>query len=143
MDKGEVMGNFKSWSYFLRLIFIVGLFTLFLLKFALPSINNYLDAGVIIEKSSARREDKDSPAITFCALNNMQIGWKNQTNGAEVYQLKSNWKTVEEAVACFNDGTFYIAETIGDVQDELSNSIKTDNDLWIEDVTGGIFKGVF
>ena len=60
-----------------------------------------------------------------------------------VNQVSSNWKTVAEAFACFKDGTFKLNETFRNVQGESSRFIKTDNDLRIEDVSGGIFKGVF
>ena len=61
----------------MKFVFIAGLFTVFVITFARPSIKKYMFAGVIVEKSSVKREIKDSPAITLCALNEDNVGWKN------------------------------------------------------------------
>ena len=136
-----------SWSYFLRFLIISGLFIVFANRFAWPSYNKYLDtwykyldAGVFIDRSSVRSENKDTPAITFCALNKeTDRGWKSQTNVKKdigttwVDNYCNNKETLEDTVACMDDETFNITETLRDFEideTELSrNFIHTDNDL--------------
>ena len=149
-DKKE-MGMFMSWSYVLRLLIIVVLFTIFVSMFAKPSFNNYLSAGVIIEKHSVKRENKDTPAITFCAMDNeTKIGWKNSVKlefgMTWVDMYCNNSKTVKDAVACLDDVTYNLTETIRDFEIEgidFINLIGTDNDLWIYDVTEAYTRGLF
>ena len=64
------------WISVLKLFFIAGLFTIYVNKFAWPSFKTYMDAGIIVEKSSVKREIEDSPAITFCAMKDENFGWK-------------------------------------------------------------------
>ena len=143
-----------SWSYFLRLIIITGLFIVFANRFAWPSYNKYLDAGVFIDRSSVRIENKDTPAITFCALNKeTDRGWKSQTNvkkdiGTTWVDLYCNNKeTLEDTVVCMDDETFNITETLRDFEiDEIElsrNFIHTDNYLWTYDLTDVYLRGVF
>ena len=143
-----------SWSYVLRLIVIAVLFTIFVNMFAKPSFNNYLNAGVIIEKSSVRREREDTPAITFCAMDNETgTGWKNKINikvevGMTWVDLYcNNSKTVKDAVSCLDNLTYNLTETIRDEnvadEHELMPFFGTDNDLWIYDVTEAYIRGLF
>ena len=137
-----------SWSYLLRLIVIAVLFTIFVNIFALPSFNNYLDSGVFIDKRSVGRESNDTPAITFCAMDNeTKIGWKNKSFGITwVDMYCNNSKTVKDAVACLDDVTYNLTETIRDFEIEgidFINLIGTDNDLWIYDVTEAYTRGLF
>ena len=60
-------------SFSLKLCYILGLFIAFLIICGIPSVNKYLDAGVIIERRSAVRKYNDTPAITFCVLNEGSI----------------------------------------------------------------------
>jgi hypothetical protein len=142
-----------SWSFFLRLLIIVVLFTIFVNICAWPSFNNYLNAGVIIEKTSVRRENKDTPAITFCAMDNdTNVGWKNKISvkvelgmtWVDLYCNSSN--KVKDAVACLDDVTYNLTETIRNTEvDECDfvNCIDTANDLWMYDVTEAYTRGLF
>ena len=117
--------------------------------FAMPSFSNYLNAGVIIEKNSVKRENKDTPAITFCAMDNeTKLGWKNKKSVGMTWvdMYCNNSQTVKDAVACLDDVTYNMTETIIDFEiDEIefSNLIGTDNDLWIYEVTEAYIKGMF
>ena len=115
------MRKFKSWAFVLRLLIIAALFNIFVSRFAAPSSNKYLNAGIFIDKSSVSRENKDTPSITFCALNNeTHQGWKNQTKlkadfGTTWVDLYcDNKQTVDNTVACLDDMTFNLNETIRD-----------------------------
>ena len=130
------MWNFKYWSCFLRLIFIAGLFTLFLIKFAWPSFKIYLNEGVIIEKSSARSQTEDSPSITCCVLSNRtDRGWRTeQLNESGKHWVDINCNspdTVDDASAFLDNGTFNLNETILGSISPFLNFIPTNNKLWI------------
>jgi hypothetical protein len=142
-----------SWSYFLRLLIITGLFIVFPTRFAWPSYKKYLDAGVFIDRSSVRRENKYTPAITFYALNNeSDQGWKSKTSvkknvGTTWVDLYcDNKRTVEETVSCLDDETYNLTETIQHFEiDETEfniNIIDTDNELWINDLTDVNLRGM-
>ena len=144
------MRKYISCSNFLKLFFTAGLFTVFVIMFAWPSFNKYLDAGVFIEKSTARRENKDSPAITLCVLNkDTDKGWKKKIN--VINELGKTWvdmfcdkpETVDDAVACLDDGTFNLTETIGVGPNNFLNFFGPNNESWIEDVTEPYKRGVF
>jgi hypothetical protein len=148
------MRKFMSWSYFLRLLIITGLFIVFANRFAWPSYKKYLNAGVFINRSSVRRENKYAPAINFCALNNVtNQGWKSKTSvkknlGTTWVDLYCNNKrTVEETVDCLDDETYNLTETIQDLEiDETEfnvNIIDIDNELWIDDLTDSNLRGMF
>ena len=144
------MGKFMSWSYLLRFLIIVVLFTIFVTLFGRPSFNNYLNAGVIIEKNSVKRENKDTPAITFCAMDNeTTTGWKKEFSVNFEFGLSwvdmycNNSKTVKDAVTCLDDVTYNLTETMRDFEHELIRPIGTDNDLWIYDVTEAYIRGLF
>jgi hypothetical protein len=143
------MGKFMSWNYVLRLLIIAVLFTIFVNIFAWPSINNYLDSGIFIDKHSVRRESNDTPAITFCAMvNETKIGWKNKTNFVITWvdSYCNNSKTVKDAVTCLDNLTYNLTETIRDHKNydiQSINLIGTNNDLWTYDVTEAYKRGLF
>ena len=82
------MSNFGSVFSLLKLVYIFGLFTAFIILCARPAFHNFQEAGVIIEKSVAQRTDQDSPSITFCALNEDGFGWKEQSAGKINYRVR-------------------------------------------------------
>ena len=144
------METCKSWSYFLRLLFIAGLFTVFVCRFAWPSFNKYLHSGVFVDQSTKRRENKDSPTITFCALNNeTEKGWKKKID--EIADFYKTWpdkycdnpEKIDDAVTCLNNGTFNLTETIRVGPNKNLNFIGPDHELWIEDVSEPYKRGVF
>ena len=126
---------------FTKLIFITGLFTIFVVTFAWPSINKYLNAGVIVEKSSLKREIKDSPAITFCALNE-NYGWKKKVrmDGWKTWVdlFCNNTTTLKDAMTCLDEGTFNHSETVG----KRVGKLDIHSLVWTEDVTAS-FEGTF
>ena len=116
--------------------------------FAWPSFKIYLNEGVIIEKGSARSQTEDSPAITFCALSKgTDRGWKTEPqnqSGKHWVEINCNsTDKVHDAVACLDNGTFNLTETIIGSLSPFLNFIQTNNELWIEDVTEPFIRGVF
>ena len=93
-------------------------------------------AGVIVEKSSVKREIKDSPAITFCALNEDNVGWKNTVGtwvqyGAWVDMYCANKTTVKDATACLDKASFNLSETV----EKRLYTLDISKTMWTEDVT--------
>ena len=100
-----------------RLMFIAILFSVFIIKFALPSFHLYRDAGVFVDKHSIRRGVTASPAITFCALNRNNLGWKNDSIRPEdlfkpLQSICRNPASVEAALSCIDKETFNLTETV-------------------------------
>ena len=53
------------------------LFFFFVWQFGVPSFNKYINSGLVEDITRAPREQKDSPAVTVCAINNNTgLGWK-------------------------------------------------------------------
>ena len=103
----------------LRMVFVLLLIILFIWRFAAPSVQKYLDAGVVTEKTWRLRTLEDFPAITFCILNSeTQWGWKKMIPQVEdeyvawIDLFCSNATDVEEAVGCLDHGTYSINDTI-------------------------------
>jgi hypothetical protein len=76
-----------------------------------------------------------------CLLSTDQ-GWKNKTIVTKDFRTTwidmycINKQTVDHTVACLDDMTFNLNETIRDFQSTfLTNIIGTGNELWIHDVT--------
>ena len=108
----------------------------------MPAVNKYLDAGVIIEKSSLLRKSADSPAITFCIQN--PFGWKNNSGKLNIFR---SWvdayceqpDTVEAAVKCLDEQSFNLTETINSYpSDRFDLLLNMDQVQWVEDVTSSI-----
>ena len=139
------MGGFIRIYSSLRLIVTICLLIIFLWKFAYPSINKYLDAGVITEKSWRRREVSDSPAVTLCALNrDSGAGWKNtifeweELDKTSMELFCGNPNTIEEALSCFKNDTYSLDETLvllNGTRVKGVDYIKKDNIYWIQDIT--------
>ena len=133
------MRNFLSWHFFLKSLFVALLFTFFVWRFAVPSIQKFLTSGVIVDRSWVRRQPEDSPSVTFCAQNNNTLGgWKitNIDNGGDWHTpalsiLCNNPTTVENAVDCLESLTFNLTETI-----KTTNKKKEEkeNELWTQDI---------
>ena len=121
---------------FTKLIFIAGLFSIFVVTFARPSIEKYLNAEVIVEKSSLKREKKDSPAITFCAYNEQNYGWKKKVriNGYRTWvdEFCNNTTSIKDAMTCLDEGTFNLSET---VNWKKVGKLDIHSLAWTEDVT--------
>ena len=105
-------------SFGLKLCYIAVLFIAFLIICLIPSVNKYLEAGVIIERRSVVRKHNDTPAITFCVLNEGPFGWKNVS---KKLNLNKSWvdvycdnhsSTVDDALQCLDDQTYNLTETI-------------------------------
>ena len=123
-----------------NLSFIAMLVSVFIIKFALPSFNMYKDAGVIVEKYSIRREHKDSPTITFCAVNENYMGWKDDSIVLEdLYEpwrkVCNNATTVEAAITCISTKTFNLTETINSHPDPTGSTLDMDKEVWTNYVT--------
>ena len=123
-----------------KLSFIAMLVLVFIIKFALPSFNMYKDAGVIVEKYSIRREHKDSPTITFCAVNENYMGWKDDSIVLEdLYEpwrkVCNNATTVEAATTCINKKTFNLTETINSHPNPTGSTLDMDKEVWTNYVT--------
>ena len=73
------MEIFPSCSSFLKSSYAAGLLVVFIFICAKPAIKNYLEAGIIIERSWEERSYRDTPNITFCAQNQDGGGWKIAT----------------------------------------------------------------
>ena len=144
------MEKLNSRPHRLKILFIVVLFAIFVFTFARPSINNFINAGVIVEKSSARREMADSPAITICALNKQSVGWKNtsdQLTGKHTVTWVDEYckspENVEGVVACLDEETFNLTETIDFRPSTWLKFIPMDKASWSYDVTSGYQGRVF
>ena len=137
------MKTFFTWNLSLKLLFVALLFTFFVWRFAIPSFKKFLYSGVTIDKTWARRQQEDSPSVTFCALNNKaMLGWKrNESINEEdwftsaIVVFCNNPKTVDDAMDCLDKETFNLTETIKTIKTTAGNNIKTNNEVWMQDIS--------
>ena len=127
-----------------KLSFIAMLVSVFIIKFAMPSFNKFREAGVIVERHSIRREHRDTPTITFCAVNAKYMGWKNDSiRLADIFypwrRICNNASTVEAAMACINKKTFNLTETINSHHDQIGMTrdmaLDMSKEVWTNYVT--------
>ena len=116
----------------------------------------YLDAGVIKEKSSARRQLEDSPSVSFCALDNVtDRGWKtSEFSPNDIFktmiELKcGHFEKFDDVLACIQNETFHLNETIKSSNNAHLQGytfIRHTNPFWTEDITvathGKVFKQI-
>ena len=114
-----------------KLLFVASLFSLFVWKFAITSVNKFLDSGTISDKTWKYREPTDTPYITFCATDNKTgSGWKDDTirtdhsenNQTYIEIYCSNSTTVSAAMNCLDEQTYNLSETIVDMSDQGQDS---------------------
>ena len=124
----------------MKFLFVASVFSIFVLQFAIPSFNKYLYSGLTVDTTWEPRIPEDSPSITFCALNNKSmLGWKSARNldghmlGIDVHCKTP--ATVEDAIDCLEKETFNLTETIKPETSNFRNSFKTDNELWMHEIT--------
>ena len=130
----------------LRLVFTLCLFICFLLYFALPSLEKYLDAGIIVEKSWRKLRVTDSPSITLCALDRATgKGWKlSEFEWREIGKTGldlfcGDASVIKEMEDCIENGTFSLEETISsDNYLKDYEIIKSTNKYWTQDVTDAL-----
>ena len=135
----------------LRFFFIFCLLTVFIIYFARPSFKKYLEAGIITEQKITKREQDDWPSLTICKFNNKSaMGWKDRTHFGDregeswIDHFCGELKTIDDALACFQKGTFSLVETVinGTFKHELiKKQIDLNNSFWIEDVTEATYYG--
>ena len=105
------------------------LFFFFVWQFGVPSFNKYINSGLVEDITRAQREQKDSPAVTVCTINNItNLGWKgdrevniNELSMIDVYCDEPS--TVEDVKDCVDKKTFKLTETIKSMKDPVSHSI--------------------
>ena len=111
--------NCLNMSLVIKGMFISLLFSIFVWQFAIPSFNKYLYSGSMEDVKWVDREPDDSPAITFCAVNNKSLyGWKQtkeeleSTHVSAVDHHCNKPDLVEHAEECVERETFNLTETI-------------------------------
>ena len=134
----------------LKLLFIALLFSVFVWQFAIPSFQKYLTAGVMVDKSWRKRKSKDSPSVSFCALNNKTgLGWKHSDkpiidqNTTAIGIQCNNPANVEDALDCLHKETFNLTETIKTANSIIYPFVDPDEEIWIEDVMEAFIGRVF
>ena len=114
-----------------KLLFIALLFGIFVGKFAIPSVEKYMEYGILVEKSPEPRKSEDTPMVTICAKNNnTRWGWKNTLLTGNIFKTYCNCSSVEDFMACLQNGTFNLNETILKVNTDLEN-VFWSQDIWV------------
>ena len=130
--------NIKSTA---RTLFILILLGFFFWQFLLPAMAKFRDSGYIFDHQMRKRLQADSPAITFCRMDNFSsIGWKNVSRKYRGFHWRTNWaqwfckgsRTVDDIIACMDKNTFNHDETIDNLAAASSfrNFNETANHDW-------------
>ena len=136
-----------------RTLFILSLLGFFFWKFAIPAMTKYRNSGYMFDQHTRDRLKTDSPAITFCRMDNFSaIGWKNISRKFRGFDWKTTWaewfckgsRRVEDIIECMEELTFNHEETIENSLDASSfwNFNETANHDWISTMTS-LYLGKF
>ena len=126
---------------------MTSLFTIFVVKFAVPSFMKFVNSGTVNDKSWRQKTEEDFPSVTFCALNNKTLmGWKNKEFRMEIGQsfIESNCgneTTLKDTVDCIEKKTYNLTETIMTYNEDVK-SIRADDTLWIHHIFDTAFGNV-
>ena len=100
LNKAGTLALFKT-------IFILALFLAFLIEFGLPSLQQYLAAGILVSVAEKRMENVTAPTITVCALNpHTGLGWRNLSLVQSYYEAACGDLEGDNLMNCLKESTY-------------------------------------